>query len=51
MPMVILPQDKESVDSEISSIALSNDGEFIAWSTYNGLFTIMSKENNKYLID
>lgn len=47
MPMVILPQDKESVDSEISSIALSNDGEFIAWSTYNGLFTIMSKENKE----
>ncbi|MAT48990.1 MAG: hypothetical protein CMA27_04075 [Euryarchaeota archaeon] len=45
--MVILPQDKESVDSEISSIALSNDGEFIAWSTYNGLFTIMSKENKE----
>jgi len=45
--MVILPQGKESVDSEISSIALSNDGKFIAWTTYNGLFTIMSKENKE----
>ena len=42
MPMVIQPLGKESVDSEISSIALSNDGEFVAWTTYNGLFTIMS---------
>ena len=47
MPMVIQPQGKESVDSEISSIALSNDGKFVAWATYNGLFTIMSKENNE----
>ncbi|MED5485617.1 MAG: PKD domain-containing protein [Candidatus Thermoplasmatota archaeon] len=45
--MVIQPQGKESVDSEISSIALSNDGGFVAWATYNGLFTIMSKENNE----
>ena len=48
MPMVIQPHGKESVDSEISSIALSNDGEFVAWSTYNGLFTIMSiKDSGK----
>ena len=47
MPMVIQPQGKESVDSEISSIALSNDGKLVAWATYNGLFTIMSKENNE----
>lgn len=44
MPMVIQPLSKESVDSEITCIALSNDGKFIAWTTYNGLLTIMSYE-------
>ena len=45
MPMVIQPLIKESVDSEISCIALSNDGEFVAWTTYNGLLIIMALES------
>ena len=47
MPMVIPPLGKESVDSDIASIALSDDGEFVAWSTYKGLFSIMSLKNKE----
>jgi len=47
MPMVIHPHAKESVDSEIIDIAISNNGEYVAWSTYNGLFSIMSLKNNE----
>ena len=47
MPMVIRPHGKESVDSDIVSISLSADGGFVAWSTYNGLFAIMSLETKE----
>ena len=47
MPLIIQPLGKESVDSEIANIALSNDGEFVTWSTYNGLLYVLSRENNQ----
>ena len=45
MPLIIHPLGKESVDSEITNIAINDDGELVTWSTYNGFLYILEIEN------
>ena len=47
MPLIIHPLGKESVDSEITNIAINDEGELVTWSTYNGFLYILEIENNE----
>tara|TARA_B100000131_G_C18121799_1_gene613187 strand:- start:2189 stop:3745 length:1557 start_codon:yes stop_codon:yes gene_type:complete len=47
MPLIIQPLGKESVDSEISSLTVNTEGSLATWSTYNGLLSIITLENNE----